>query len=253
MMTSRRYRRLLASAATGLLTIGVLGGCAQATIEAPQAQPSAQTETDAASGQLPSGFAYVSESVPGAIVEARYGTTNNFTGAVVDGYAGPDVAILRVEAAEALAAVQHDLSAQGYGLLIWDAFRPTRAVDGFVAWSASSDQSTKSEYYPDLEKTELFELGYIALESRHSLGGTVDLTIVDAETGDAIDMGGSFDFFGERSHYGATGLTTEQQANRELLRAAMEAHGFEPYALEWWHFSFPLPEGTQPQNFEVSR
>lgn len=200
---------------------------------------------------LPRDFTYVSEVAPEILVDARYATSENFTGKVVDGYSDPDVAILKDEAAQALAAVQDELAASGLGLLVWDAYRPTRAVDYFVSWSESADESTKAEYYPDHAKPDLFELGYIAKQSRHSLGGTVDLTVIDAASRRAIDMGGPFDFFGDRSHYEATGLTERQRANRALLKDVMIAHGFEPYSLEWWHFSFPLDDGAEPANFPV--
>lgn len=235
-----------------LLAAGMLTGCAGSAASQPPADGQSAVVEDSASGELAAGFSYVDQVAPGILVDARYGTTQNFTGEIVDGYAGPDVAILRDDAARALAGVQQDLAKEGLGLLVWDAFRPTRAVDNFVAWSETPDDSTKNEYYPDHEKNELFELGYIAKESRHSLGGTVDLTIVESDSGAPVDMGGAFDFFGERSHYAAAGLTDTQRANRELLRTTMETHGFEPFALEWWHFSYPLPEATRPADFPVS-
>ena len=74
------------------------------------------------------------------------------------------------------------------GLRVYDAFRPTRAVSFFMEWSKSNDQQTKPEYYPDFEKPELFELGYIAEKSGHSLGGTVDLTLVDLATGEPLSL-----------------------------------------------------------------
>ena len=120
-----------------------------------------------------------------------------------------------------------------------------------MEWSKSNDQQTKVEYYPDFEKPQLFELGYIAEKSGHSLGGTVDLTLVDLATGEPLDMGGPFDFFGELSHYETAGLTEQQIDNRALLHDAMQARGFTHYPLEWWHFSYPLPEGAIPENFVV--
>lgn len=200
---------------------------------------------------LPDGFSYVRDLAPSIQVELRYATTDNFTGQIVDGYESTDAAILRTDAAEALAAVQHDLAPQGYGLRIYDAFRPTRAVSFFMEWSKSVDERTKPEYYPDFEKPELFELGYIAEKSGHSLGGTVDLTLVNLVTGEELDMGGPFDYFGELSHYETTGLTETQLEHRALLHDSMLARGFTQYPLEWWHFSYPLPEGAMPMNFVV--
>ena len=174
-------------------------------------------------------------------VELRYASAQNFTGSVVDGYERANAPVLRTDAAQALAAVQQQLADQGLGLLIYDGFRPTRAVADFVAWSKNDDVRTRAEYYPSLEKPELFELGYIAEQSGHSLGGTVDLTVIDLATGRPLDMGGSFDLFDERSHYAFTDVTTEQSSNRTLLRETMIAAGFAPYAQEWWHFSYPVP------------
>ena len=203
------------------------------------------------SNHLPAGFSYVRDFAPGIEVQLRYATTDNFTGQIVDGYESTDAAILRTEAAQALALVQEDLESAGYGLLIYDAFRPTRAVSFFVDWSNSADVSTMAEYYPGLEKPGLFQLGYIAEKSGHSLGGTVDVTLVDQRSGEPLDMGGAFDFFGEISHYDAAGLSEAQMENRRLLHDAMAAHGFAQYPLEWWHYSFTLGDNPIPENFVV--
>lgn len=249
-MAPRAYLVAIAAMLTAVTVTGCTGSPAQQPPAAEQA--SEQVAESSKLRNLAPGFSYVDEASPGVLIDARYGTASNFTGEIIDGYVGSDIAILRDDAAQALAGVQRDLAREGMGLLVWDAFRPTRAVDHFVSWSKTPDDVTKDEFYPDHEKSELFELGYIAKESRHSLGGTVDLTIVDAESGVPLDMGGEFDFFGERSHYEAAGLTAPQRANRERLRTAMEVHGFEPYALEWWHFTYPLPETTRPADFPVA-
>lgn len=258
MRTRRLIHRAQGACAAALAAVLMLAGCSPVYTETAShslgqthAPAPSAAEHVADHSELPEGFSSLDEAVPGVMIDARYATRNNFTGAVVEGYSDPSVAILRTEAAEALAEVQQDLVERGLGLLVWDAFRPTRAVDDFVAWSATPDDHTRAEYYPDHEKAELFELGYIARESRHTLGGTVDLTIIDADSGEQLDMGGPFDFFGERSHFDAPGITPEQQANRVLLRSVMETHGFEPYPLEWWHFTYPLPEETQPADFPV--
>ena len=212
-------------------------------------------EGDGASGEdrapLPAGFSYVRDFASGIEVELRYATAHNFTGRVVDGYESTDAAILRTEAAEALANVAADLEVRGLGLRVYDAFRPTRAVQFFMDWAQTADDSTKAEYYPDFEKPQLFELGYIAEQSGHSLGGTVDLTVVDLATGQPLDMGGPFDFFGARSHYETEGLTPLQIDNRATLHTAMLARGFEQYPLEWWHYSYPVPEGAERLDFPV--
>lgn len=220
--------------------------------EVAEAEPAEAAEAGVSDpSPLPDGFSYVADLAPGVDVELRYATTENFTGQVVDGYESEDAAILRTEPAAALALVQQDLEAEGLGLRVYDAFRPTRAVQFFMDWAQTDDDRTKSEYYPDFEKPQLFELGYIAEKSGHSLGGTVDLTLVDLETGEALDMGGPFDFFGERSHYETAGLTPEQIDHRATLHDAMLARGFEQYPLEWWHYSYPLPDDTAREDFVV--
>lgn len=208
-------------------------------------------KSDQDQAQLPEGFSYVRDFSPSIEVELRYATTDNFTGQIVDGYVSTDAGILRTEAAEALGLVQRELEAEGLGLRVYDAFRPTRAVSFFMGWATTSNDSTKAQYYPDFEKPDLFAHGYIAEKSGHSLGGTVDLTLIDLASGEPLDMGGPFDFFGELSHYETAGLTAEQTANRARLHEAMLAQGFAQYPLEWWHYSYPLPAGTLAENFVV--
>ena len=221
-----------------------------APIEEGQPRSAAAPEQEEPSN-LPAGFSYVRDIAPNIQVQLKYATTENFTGQIVTGYESVDAAILRTEAAEALALVQQDLEEDGYGLLIYDAFRPTRAVSFFVDWSNTGDDSTRAEYYPGLEKPGLFQLGYIAEQSGHSLGGTVDVTLLDQRSGEPLDMGGPFDFFGEISHYETSGLSDAQIANRLRLHNAMAAHGFTQYPLEWWHYSYALEDNPMPQNFVV--
>jgi D-alanyl-D-alanine dipeptidase len=200
---------------------------------------------------LPAGFVCVNSVDPSIAVQLRYATTNNFTGAVVDGYESVTAAIVLSDTATALARVQADLKQEGFGLLILDAYRPTRAVANFVEWSKNSDTSTKQEYYPNLAKTDLFRLGYIAEHSNHSLGTAVDVTLIDLATGEVLDMGSEFDLFDTRSHYQASGLTSTQSANRTRLRQAMVNQGFTPYSNEWWHFDYTNARTQGAQNFPV--
>lgn len=192
----------------------------------------------ACSAGLPDGFVLVSDVVPDVIQEIRYYSTYNFVGRRIDGYEAP-VAILTRQAAEALKRASDDVVRRGYRLKIYDAYRPQRAVDHFVRWSKdSADATMKAPFYPGLEKSELFPRGYIAEKSGHSRGSTVDLTLFDASTGKEVDMGGTFDWFGERSHPAWTnGLTSAQIANRMLLRETMLKAGFKPIEEEWWHFT----------------
>ncbi len=126
----------------------------------------------------------------------------------------------------------------GYQMKIFDAYRPARAVKHFVLWGLEDqDIRMKQYFYPDLEKEELFNAGYIAKQSSHSRGSTVDLTLLEMRTGREVDMGSPFDFFGEISHPDFKGITEEQYANRMLLRSVMMRNGFLPFSCEWWHFT----------------
>ena len=192
-----------------------------------------------------SGFVPLAEAVPDAILEIRYYSTYNFVGDRVDGYERP-VAYLTKEAAAALKAASDECVARGYRLKVYDAYRPQRAVSRFMRWAKDvGDTRMKAPFYPNLDKSVLFEQGYIAEKSGHSRGSTVDLTLFDMKTGKEVDMGGTFDWFGEESHPDYTGVTEEQLANRMLLREIMLAHGFKPLAEEWWHFTLkdePYPD-----------
>lgn len=192
-----------------------------------------------------SGFVELSEAVPDAILEIRYYSTYNFVGERIDGYEAP-VALLTREAAEALREVSDDLAEQGFRLKIYDAYRPQSAVDHFKRWAADPEEvSMKECFYPELDKSVLFSQGYISSKSGHSRGSTVDLTLFDMDTGKELDMGGVFDYFGNRSHPSYDGLTEEQAANRALLREAMLARGFKGINTEWWHFTLknePYPD-----------
>jgi len=191
-------------------------------------------------------FVSIGEVVPDAILEIRYYTSYNFVGARIDGYRQP-TALLTREAADSLRAVSDDVMAQGYRLKIFDAYRPQCAVDHFVRWAADvSDTLMKPYFYPDLDKSVLFEQEYIMEKSGHTRGSTVDLTLFDMATEKEVDMGGTFDWFGEESHPDHTAsITSEQYANRMILREAMLRHGFKPLESEWWHFTLkdePYPD-----------
>lgn len=200
----------------------------------------------AASQSLPAGFVYVDQVVPDIRTELSYRLADNFVGTTVDGYAGTR-AILTQQAAQALARVQAELRGQGLGLLIFDAYRPQRAVNHFARWAKDlSATEMKQRYYPEVEKTELFSQGYIAARSGHSRGSTVDLTLVSLSPPfQQLDMGTVFDFFSPKSWLGAAGLSASQEHNRALLQQTMKKFGFTPYSKEWWHFTLqpePFPE-----------
>jgi len=223
----RRWIGLLL-AAVMILGCCFISGCGKTE----EAGSSDVIESDDASD-----FVLLSEAVPDAILEIRYYSTYNFVGDRIDGYEEP-VALLTKEAAAALKEVSDELMAKGYRLKIYDAYRPQEAVTNFVEWAKDTGDIRMKEYfYPDLEKDVLFPQGYIAEHSGHSRGSTVDLTLFDMRTEKEVDMGGTFDFFGELSHPDYTGITEEQYANRMILREAMMAHGFKPLVEEWWHFT----------------
>ena len=192
-----------------------------------------------------SDFVVLSDYVPGIIQEIRYFSTYNFVGDRIDGYEEP-VALLTREAARALRTISNEMNAQGYRLKIFDTYRPACAVRHFVLWGIEDmDLRMKPYFYPDLEKQDLFRLGYIARQSSHSRGSTVDLTLLDMRTGKEVDMGGPFDLFSELSHPDSTAVTDEQRENRMLLQSTMIRCGFKPIDCEWWHFTLrdePFPD-----------
>ena len=193
----------------------------------------------------PSGFVVLGEYVPGILQEIRYYSTYNFVGERIDGYEEP-CALITIEAARALKEVSNAMNAGGFRLKVFDAYRPASAVRHFELWGIDDmDRRMKPFFYPDLEKQDLFKLGYIARRSSHSRGSTVDLTLLDMSTGREVDMGSPFDLFSEVSHPDSRAVTQEQYDNRMFLQQAMIRHGFKPYDCEWWHFSLadePYPD-----------
>ena len=195
----------------------------------------------------PSDFVVLADYVPGIIQEIRYYSTYNFIGDRIDGYEEP-CALITKEAARALKSVSNEMNVQGYRLKVFDAYRPASAVKHFVLWGIEdTDIRMKPYFYPDLEKQELFNKGYIAKQSSHSRGSTVDLTLLDMETGREVDMGSPFDFFGEISHPDYKDITEEQYENRMTLQRAMVRNGFNTLSCEWWHFT--LKEEPYPDTY----
>ena len=178
-------------------------------------------------------------------ISIRYISNNNFIGRPIPGYYA-NKAFLTREAADALLLAQRDFIKQGYRLKIYDAYRPQTAVDYFSAWAADlEDSQNKSQYYPNINKSQLFGDGYIAAKSGHSRGSAVDLTLLEIESGNELDMGSPWDFFDPISWVENNQITDHQRANRKLLASVMMIHGFKPLKEEWWHFSFteePFPE-----------
>ncbi|MFK5879775.1 MAG: M15 family metallopeptidase [Flavobacteriaceae bacterium] len=196
------------------------------------------------SAQLPEEFVYIQDEIPSIQIELRYYSDNNFVGERIDGYE-KEVLILSKEAMDALKIVQHKLSKKGFGLKIFDGYRPQRAVNHFYKWAFNvNDTLMKLQFYPNELKKNLFKKGYIATKSGHSRGSTVDVTLVDLKTGEEIDMGFSYDFFGQESWVAFDKLTINQKWNRNQLQKEMLANGFKNYPQEWWHFTLinePFP------------
>ena len=186
----------------------------------------------------------LAECAPSIIQDMRYAGTNNFTGRSVDGYTEAEC-LLAPSAARALARIQAEARAYDLGLKVYDCYRPQRAVDHFVRWAEDvDDQTTKSRFYPAVDKARLFEQGYIAARSSHSRGSTVDITLVQAAGGE-LDMGTTFDYFDPLAHTDSTDVSPVARRNRLLLKLLMEKHGFGNYPQEWWHYTLrnePYPD-----------
>lgn len=220
-----------------------------------------------ASEALPEGFVHLHEVAPTINQHMRYAGHHNFIGRPITGYEAASCILTR-EAAQALAAAQEELAREGLGVRVYDCYRPQRAVDDFARWAADIDDLTmQAEFYPRVDKSLLFELGYIAERSGHSRGSTVDLAIepinqehtAERQPGDAlvdctlpgrvddgvIEFGTGYDCFDIKAHHGAEGISGEASANREMLKDLMIRHGFKPYAEEWWHYTLadePFPD-----------
>jgi D-alanyl-D-alanine dipeptidase len=182
-------------------------------------------------------FFFVDEVVHGIRWDAKYATWDNFTGKPVEGYEANRIVGAKALCA-ALAGAREEAASRGFGLLLWDGYRPQRAVESFLRWSAQPENGrTKARHYPNIERAEMIEKGYVAPRSGHTRGGSVDLTLFHLSTGELAAMGGDHDLMDPISHHGATGITPVEAANRRRLRAIMEACGFRSYECEWWHYT----------------
>jgi zinc D-Ala-D-Ala dipeptidase len=215
----------------------VLSACARQSTSVASTSQAPPPNT----GELPFGTPAQAESLlvdvraaePTLVVEMRYATPNNFTGAVLPGYES-NRAFLRREAAAALGRAQRQFASEGLSLKVFDAYRPVRATLAMVEWTDRVGRQ-------DLIRDE-----YIASRSRHNLGLAIDLTLIDRATGRELDMGTPFDEFSERAH--TANATGDVKTNRQRLKRVMEAEGFANYAKEWWHYSFDVPT---PLRFDV--
>ena len=216
--------------------------------------------TDSKDKILPEGFVYLSDIDPTIIVDLKYSTDQNFMASPVRGYNSPK-AILTLEAATALKAVQNDLRLKGYSLVVYDAYRPRKAVEQFVEWTANKkDQKNKIKFYPNVLKSELVNLGYIAEDSDHSRGSSVDVSIIRIDQDlspineikrvlndgteilflddGTLDMGSSYDLFDEVSAHNCPKNSALGDINRRFLKTIMYQHGFKAYDKEWWHYTY---------------
>ncbi len=194
---------------------------------------------------LPAGFVDAGDAVPGLVEDVRYAGDNNFVGRRIDGYVNPRC-VLTQQAAAALKSVQDAIMPQGFGIKVFDCYRPVRAVAHFARWAREpKDNLRKADFYPNIDKKDLFRLGYIARRSSHSRGSTADLTLIELASGREVDMGTHFDLFDARAGYAHPGITSAQKDHRARLRSAMQAAGFAPFDKEWWHFTLrdePFPK-----------
>jgi zinc D-Ala-D-Ala dipeptidase len=190
-------------------------------------------------------FVFVDEVVSGIRWDAKYATWDNFTGKPVDGYLANRIVGTRALCA-ALERVREEAASLGFGLLLWDGYRPQRAVDCFLRWAQQpEDGRTKPRHYPNLHRAEMFERGYVAAKSGHSRGSTVDLTLYHLATGELAPMGGDFDLMDAISHHEARQITGIEARYRRVLHTIMEDCGFTAYECEWWHYTLksePYPD-----------
>jgi D-alanyl-D-alanine dipeptidase len=194
---------------------------------------------------MESGFVFLDEALRGVRWDAKYATWDNFTGTPVEGYEVNRI-VGSLSLADALLEATRRAAALGYGLLLWDAYRPQRAVNRFLEWSGQpEDGRTKARFYPNIDRAAMFSNGYVAPKSGHSRGSAVDLTLYRLDTGDLVSMGGGHDLMDARSHHGARGVSDVEARNRRTLCGVMEQSGFRRYECEWWHYALrdePYPE-----------
>jgi D-alanyl-D-alanine dipeptidase len=204
---------------------------------------------------LPAGFVRLSNVDPTIHQDIRYAGRENFLHRKVDGYDAP-VCILTAQAATALSSAQKTMTAKGLTLVVFDCYRPARAVTDMGTWTRQGGPPDP-QWYPTVERGDLIAKGYVGELSSHSRGSTVDLAIADsgkkgtihptcgAPDGGTLDFGTGFDCFDPMSETAHRPLPAEAAANRKMLLAAMRAAGLRNYAREWWHFTLakePFPK-----------
>jgi len=224
---------------------------------------------------FPKGFVYLRDADPTIVQDIRYAGSHNFVGRPIEGYLAAEC-ILSDRAANALKTVQSMLAEKKLSLIVWDCYRPRRAVDDFLRWSKDQTHTEmKAEFYPRIDKQKLFALGYLATRSAHSRGSTVDLGLVPStfswppphplpalkactlpkgerfEDG-TIDFGTGYDCLDVLGNTSNASAGEVALRNRQLLKSTMATAGFRSYAREWWHFELVNEPFSQRFDFEVS-
>jgi D-alanyl-D-alanine dipeptidase len=201
---------------------------------------------------LPPGFVYLSDYISDFKLDLCYATSYNFVGKPINGYKNK-VCIVTKDCAIQLKKINEELKKYDLALLIYDAYRPQKAVNDFVKWAKNTnDTLMKSEFYPNIVKSDLFSKGFISSKSRHSSGSTVDLTLFSLKYNQVLDMGSPYDFFGEKSFVNHQNLNKTQKYNRLFLQQIMQKYNFRSYLKEWWHFTLKNePYHNHYFNFDV--
>ena len=187
------------------------------------------------SNRMPAELCYLDSVAPTVRVDLMYAGHDNFVGRPLAGYCGRR-AILRRDAAAAVARAAELLAREGLGLLVRDAYRPAPDMQDFYAWSFTPDCRMQARYYPRISKRGIYEGKYIGTTSEHSWGIAVDITLISLATGKELDMGGHVDLLDPSSATEYPGLSPTQRANRLKLRDTMAAVGMRNYSKEWWHY-----------------
>jgi len=232
---------------------------------------------------LPENFVYLSDIDPSIIIDKRYYDEYNFIGRKVKGYYANEAPLTR-EAAFALKKIQERAKQDGYSLIVYEAYRPRKAGDDMWEWAQNiTDQKMKHILYPEIDKKDFFDLGFVAKESSHNRGSTVDVSLIRLEDvyspvpslkyrelagknlpffdDGSIDMGTSFDFMGDESATYYKTLPDYVVKNRKYLVELMKLGNFLNYGApwgdypkEWWHFTLiDEPHPNTYFDFDIRR